>query len=64
MGVGVLLGIGGVLLAALFVWLTRGGRYPASWRHLELPAKIVFSLLCSAVFLAVYVMPLAVFLLY
>lgn len=64
MGVGVLLGIGGVLLAALFVWLTRGGRYPASWRHLELPAKIVFSLLCSAVFLAVYVMPLAVFFLY
>ena len=62
MRTGLWLAVCGLAALVLLMLLLRKG-YPPILRFVELPAKVVFFILCAGVFLAVYVAPVVIYLL-
>ena len=62
MRTGLWLGVCGLAALVFLMLLLRKG-YPPILRFVELPAKVVFFILCAGVFLAVYVAPVVIYLL-
>lgn len=60
---GLLLSLAGILLFGVFLFVLKKGWYKKI-RFLELPVSVLFWILCAAVFCAVYIFPLMVYLKY